>query len=168
MHSFIDVILLLKCVQGWGCLAYLDGPQYDSTVIKLYDPICICLFKVFMETRAMCVSDVNDFILVSLLLTLNRFHTLPLCFHSWLGASKCRLKKVRRCHSIWHVDVCGNGNFVNACWLILSMCEISCKKTTINRPIVWRTKGLLLVVFFVEGKAHPCHRPDLSSPPRVR
>ena len=33
----------------------------------------------------------RDVILVSLLLTMNRFHTLPWCFHCWLWASKFQL-----------------------------------------------------------------------------
>ena len=33
----------------------------------------------------------SDVVLVSLLLTLSRFHTLLLCFHCWLLTSKCQL-----------------------------------------------------------------------------
>ena len=34
-------------------------------------------------------ADVIGVVLVSLLLFLNRFHTLPCCFHCWLWISKC-------------------------------------------------------------------------------
>ena len=37
------------------------------------------------------VADVIDLILVSLLLTCNRFYTLFCCFHCWLWTSKCQL-----------------------------------------------------------------------------
>ena len=36
-------------------------------------------------------NDVRDIVLVSLFLTLNRFHRLFLCFNLWIWASKCRL-----------------------------------------------------------------------------
>ena len=38
---------------------------------------------------------VIEFVLVSLSLILNRFHTLLWCFHCWFGTSKCRLGCVR-------------------------------------------------------------------------
>ena len=36
-------------------------------------------------------NDVNNVILMSLLLTLNKFHKLFWCFHCWLWSSKCQL-----------------------------------------------------------------------------
>ena len=39
-------------------------------------------------------NDVNDALLASLLLTLNRFHTLRCYFHCWLWTSKCQLGNV--------------------------------------------------------------------------
>ena len=42
----------------------------------------------------LCIVDsVNDVVLVYLLLTLNKFHTLFWCFHCWLWTSKCLLGK---------------------------------------------------------------------------
>ena len=41
-----------------------------------------------------------DVILMSLLLTLNRFHTLLCCFYCWLWTSKCRLGK-SKLHNNW-------------------------------------------------------------------
>ena len=52
-------------------------------------PAGICLFKVSNGTPEQCVkSDVNNFVLVSLLLTLIIYYTLLYCFHCWLMASK--------------------------------------------------------------------------------
>ena len=47
-----------------------------------------------IETPEHCVRFllyVISVVLVSLLLTLNRFHVLFLCFHFWFWANKCRL-----------------------------------------------------------------------------
>ena len=63
----------------------------------LHKPAGIFLFKAAMETTEQCMKSVksfNDFIdvvLLFLVLTLNRFHTLFMCFHFWLWTSKWRL-----------------------------------------------------------------------------
>ena len=78
-------------------------PCFRPWIKKKWDnrPAGICLFKVNnRNTRTFCEiwskwtrhqSDVTDVVLVSLLLNLNRFHTLFWCFYSLLWTSKCRL-----------------------------------------------------------------------------
>ena len=57
-------------------------------------PAGIYLFKVNKRsTRTKC--EVNDVVLVSILFTLNKFHTLFCCFCCWLWTSKCRLGKLQ-------------------------------------------------------------------------
>ena len=39
---------------------------------------------------------INDIVIVSLFLTLNKFHTLFWCFYCWICISKCRLSRALR------------------------------------------------------------------------
>ena len=45
----------------------------------------------YKDTRIASTRRSNDVVLVSLLLTLNRFHKLLECFHCWLWIGKCRI-----------------------------------------------------------------------------
>ena len=87
----------------WTCTCWQNLKQWND--IHGRYPKDIHLFKVDNgNSRALCeicsklkkrhLNDVNDVVLVSLLLTLNRLlHFTPLfwCFHCWLWRSKCRL-----------------------------------------------------------------------------
>ena len=68
------------------------------------------LFKVNnKDTRQ---NDVDDVVLLSLLLTWNRFHTLIWCFYCWLWTSKCQLGHIYSCCNILEIDSPNAG----CCW----------------------------------------------------
>ena len=77
-----------------GCLAYLDDPNMIALSLNCRPNLHLLIQSIYGNRRAMCVSDVNDFILVSLLLTLNRFHTLPLYSISDLEQVNAGLKRL--------------------------------------------------------------------------
>ena len=91
-------VIRLKSWLVWG-----DKIIGDEKKMNFF-PADIYLFKVNnRKNRKMCEicskliiktpeqHDGNDVILMSLLLTLNRFHTLFWCFHSWLWTNQCQL-----------------------------------------------------------------------------
>ena len=65
-------------------MSYLSGNPWS-------EPVCPCS-KATTETPEQCVKRRNV-ALVSLLLTLNKFHMISWSFHCWLWASKCQLRQ---------------------------------------------------------------------------
>ena len=88
--------------------------------------------------------DVIDLVLVSLLLTLKRFHTLFWCFHCWLLTSKYRLRRgYIKLEKTWET------------------CTGSCKSCEVRR---WSNNSWVLAIRFsdcfninnVSGIIHTC------------
>ena len=73
------------------------GQPFQTSRFKLFSPRIVKLSwwtkpdKCLPMNSRILVYPVNDVVLVSLLLTFNRFHKSFWCFYRWLWASKCRL-----------------------------------------------------------------------------
>ena len=72
-------------------------------------------------------NGIKDVVLVSLLLTLNRFHTLYLCFHCWPWTRKCWLETYLLCYLL----TCGTFH-VFKCWYHVFSCSF--QKTFYMKP----------------------------------
>ena len=62
--------------------------------------------------------NINDVVLVSSVLTLNRFHTLFWCFHCWLWISKCQLGQFCSVKALAIYDDCDTSHTTNKNFII--------------------------------------------------
>ena len=99
-YRTLNMLLIQYLYQMQSYSSGAGKERLSSLCIKIHDPITNSAFNYSNSTMAMreqCVLSVNGIVLESLLLTLNRFHTLFSWFHCWLGTSKCRLGSSFHC-----------------------------------------------------------------------
>ena len=123
-------------------IQFILATQYDCT-----SPVAFYLFKVnngktYKVKKFRHQNDVIDLVLVSLLLTSNKFLTLFWCFHGWLWTSKY-------CLGISNVNVYSQSKFhvstilcifffwkcFRECWLWLSFCLSQAVWYSSRKPI---------------------------------
>ena len=98
---------------------------YLEFSVRLMSPTGIYLFEVNnRNSRTMweiCLNltiNINDVVLVSSMLTLNRFHTLFWCFHCWLWISKCQLGQFCSVKALTIYDDCDTSHTTNKNFII--------------------------------------------------
>ena len=94
--------------------------------------------------------DVNDVVLVLLLLTLNRFHTLFWCFHCWLWTNKCRLgssehhdgrRYLRLCQTSMMAFTLQNSSLLKPLTISAKSSTIDVWQETLNAPLGYTFKN---------------------------
>ena len=103
---------ILKKIKASGGLTCLWIPNF-TLILSIYFPASIYQCEVNKRnTKAKCerCSNLTDVVLMSLLLTLSRFHKLLSCFYCWLWTNKCRLD----CFSVDFINVSCDWEFISS------------------------------------------------------